>query len=220
MNKLKYIAPILIAVACFGLQQAQATTLDLSNHMHWSTNDSSLIGTVIPTIKGQGGQGQAVRDTAMTNVLLGMSHGAQQGTWGDHNNPLYSRTTLGANPGGWTAAVAGNAGLSGSVSDGGPTLTIDLTGSFQYLVVTWDGQNGGVAVFDVSSLGAGDHIVLSRYAFPDAATHGDLLPGNGQYLMTHWTLLNPTSVPDGGATVMLLGAALGALGMARRFLRS
>jgi hypothetical protein len=27
-------------------------------------------------------------------------------------------------------------------------------------------------------------------------------------------------VPDGGATVMLLGAALGALGTARRFIRS
>jgi protein with PEP-CTERM/exosortase system signal len=31
--------------------------------------------------------------------------------------------------------------------------------------------------------------------------------------------LPPVSVPDGGATIMLLGAALGALGMARRFLR-
>ena len=30
----------------------------------------------------------------------------------------------------------------------------------------------------------------------------------------------PNGVPDGGATVMLLGAALGALGMARRFLKS
>jgi hypothetical protein len=29
----------------------------------------------------------------------------------------------------------------------------------------------------------------------------------------------PNIVPDGGATVMLLGAALGALGMARRFLK-
>jgi protein with PEP-CTERM/exosortase system signal len=28
------------------------------------------------------------------------------------------------------------------------------------------------------------------------------------------------SVPDGGATIMLLGAALGALGMVRRFLKS
>jgi hypothetical protein len=31
--------------------------------------------------------------------------------------------------------------------------------------------------------------------------------------------LPPVSVPDGGATVMLLGAALGALGIARGFLR-
>jgi hypothetical protein len=30
---------------------------------------------------------------------------------------------------------------------------------------------------------------------------------------------DPGSVPDGGSTVMLLGAALGALGMARRFLK-
>ena len=31
---------------------------------------------------------------------------------------------------------------------------------------------------------------------------------------------NPPGVPDGGTTVMLLGAALGALGMARRFLKA
>ena len=31
--------------------------------------------------------------------------------------------------------------------------------------------------------------------------------------------LPPTGVPDGGATVLLLGTALGALGMARRFLK-
>lgn len=218
MNKMKYLAALLIGIAGIGLQQAQATNLDLSNHMHWSTNDSNLIGTVIPGIVGNGGQ--AIRDAAMTNTLLNMSHGAQSGTFGDKNNPLFSRTTNGANPGGWTPATATGAGLSGSVSDGGSTLTITLTGSFQYLVVTWDGQNSGVAVFDVSSLQAGDTIVLSRYAFPSAGTHGDLLDGgaNQQYLMTHWTLLNPTTAPDGGATVMLLGMALGALGMVRRYL--
>ena len=30
----------------------------------------------------------------------------------------------------------------------------------------------------------------------------------------------PLTVPDGGATVMLLGAGLGALGMVRRFLKT
>jgi hypothetical protein len=216
MNKIKYLGALLIGIAGLGLQQAKATTLDLQNSMHWSTNDSYLIGTVIPTLEGNGGQAQ--RDADMTNTLLNMSHTAQQGVFGDKTNPLYSRTTWGANPGGWTAATPVNAGLSGSISDGGLTLTITLTGTFQYLAVTYDGQNAGVAVFDISSLGVGDQIVLSRYAFPDDNPHGDLLQGNGQYLMTHWTLLNPTGVPDGGATVMLLGAALGALGMVRRYL--
>jgi len=218
MDKFKYLATLLIGIAGVGLQQAQATTLNLADGMHWSTNDPYLIGTVIPTLTGGGGQAQ--RDATMTNTLLNMAHGAQQGVFGDNNNPLYSRTNYGAGPGGWTPATAVGAGLSGSVSNGPLTLTITLTQTFKYLVVTYDGQNAGVAVFDVSSLGAGDQIVLSRYAFPDNDPHGDLLQGDGQYLMTHWTLLNPTGtgVPDGGATVMLLGAALGALGMVRRYL--
>jgi hypothetical protein len=39
--------------------------------------------------------------------------------------------------------------------------------------------------------------------------------------LTKWKLFGPgvPGVPDGGTTVMLLGAALGALGMARRFLK-
>jgi hypothetical protein len=56
-------------------------------------------------------------------------------------------------------------------------------------------------------------------------TTGNLIGSNtmaqGFFRMTGWTLLNPTgSVPDGGTTVMLLGMAFGALGMARRFLKS
>ena len=46
----------------------------------------------------------------------------------------------------------------------------------------------------------------------------------GQNALSDWTLFRgegtPPPVPDGGATVMLLGAALGALGTVRRFLRS
>jgi hypothetical protein len=43
----------------------------------------------------------------------------------------------------------------------------------------------------------------------------------GLFGLTGWTLFGPGgAVPDGGTTVMLLGAALGALGMARRFLKA
>ena len=44
------------------------------------------------------------------------------------------------------------------------------------------------------------------------------IPGDG---LSGWTLFGPGiagAVPDGGTTVMLLGAALGVLGVARRFL--
>jgi hypothetical protein len=42
----------------------------------------------------------------------------------------------------------------------------------------------------------------------------------GKHGVSGWTLFGPGGgqVPDGDTTVMLLGAALGALGMARRFL--
>ena len=59
--------------------------------MHWSTNDSSLIGTVIPTIKDQGGPGQAARDTAMTNVLLGMSQAPSKRELGATRTTLFIR---------------------------------------------------------------------------------------------------------------------------------
>lgn len=215
MNKMKYLAALLIGVAALGFQQAQATSLNLENNMHWSTNDAYLLGTVIPGLNGNGGQ--AARDAAMTNTLLGMAGHQQIGTWGDQNDPLYSRTTL--NTTGYPAASAAVTVMGSGIPDGGATLTITLTGSFQYLVVAYDGMQSGVAVFDIHTLVAGDQIVLARYAFPSDPVRGDLQEGTF-YRMTSWTLLNPISVPDGGATVMLLGAALGALGMARRFIMS
>ena len=103
-----------------------------------------LLGTVIPGIQGNGGQ--AERDAAMTNALIGMSLGQQTGS-----------------------------GTSADPEKVNGHLTGNLLGS--------------------------DHAQ------------------QGYLRITGYTLLNPLSVPDGGATVMLLGGALGALGMARRFIR-
>ena len=169
MNKIKYLTALLIGIAGLGFQQAQATTLDFQNSMHWSTNDQYLIGTVIPGLTGSGGQ--AARDATMTNTLLGMATPSQTGVWGDKDNPLYSRTTW--NTTGYPAATAVGAVESGEIAEGEATLTITLTNTFQYLVVSYDGPNGGTAVFDVSSLQVGDQIVLARYARPDAGTQGE-----------------------------------------------
>ena len=128
MNKIKYLAALLIGVAGLGLQQAQATTLNLENQMHWSTNDPYLIGTVVPGLNANGGQ--AARDAAMTNTLLGMATPSQAGTWGDQSDPLYSRTTL--NTTGYpVATVAGNSLGSGILDGGARSQRQRLTVNFE-----------------------------------------------------------------------------------------
>ncbi len=88
--------------------------------------------------------------------------------------------------------------------------TIDLNaigGTFTYLFAKYDGQNDVSQVWNISGL-----------------TGVITIPADGPlgYGLSGWILFGPTGggVPDGGTTVMLLGAALGALGMARRFLMS
>jgi hypothetical protein len=98
-----------------------------------------------------------------------------------------------------------------AVSSPGPGITtIDLNalGTFTYLFAKYDGQNDNSIVWNIAGLTG----VLTIPAL-----------GPGGYGLSGWILFNPTGtpgVPDGGTTVMLLGAALGALGMARRYLKS
>ena len=222
--KMKNITKWLAASAVFGLlslatQRADAITTG-PLEMSYTTDSPYLLGTVIP---GAQLGGQAVRDAAMTNVLLGMASQTQANI-PPPDGSFYSRTTLaGGNPATTVGAVLGT-----GIVDGTTAVSIDLsvTGTFEYLVVAYDGPNGGVAVFNIAGLTG--TIELYRYASIEldgsGNPTGNLLGSNtaqqGYHRMTSWTLLNPTSVPDGGATVMLLGAALGALGMARRYLSS
>ncbi len=87
--------------------------------------------------------------------------------------------------------------------------TIDLNaigGTFTYLFAKYDGQNDVSQVWNISGL-----------------TGVITIPADGPngYGLSGWILFGPTGqVPDGGTTVMLLGAALGVLGMARRYIMS
>jgi VPDSG-CTERM motif len=91
----------------------------------------------------------------------------------------------------------------------GNTTTINLgaVGTFTYLFAKYDADNAGAEVWYVGDLGG----IITIPA-----------DWNG-YGLSGWTLFGPGTtppgVPDGGATVMLLGGALGALGMARRYLK-
>ena len=88
----------------------------------------------------------------------------------------------------------------------GHTKTIDLgTGLYSYLFAKYDGPNFSAEVWYVGNLSG-------IITIPATA---------GGYGLSLWKLFGPgVGVPDGGATVMLLGAALAVLGTARRFLTS
>ena len=96
---------------------------------------------------------------------------------------------------------------SGGVTGTGTTIDLNTLGTFTYLFAKYDGQNDNSQVWNISGL-----------------TGIITIPADGPlgYGLSGWILFNQTAppVPDGGTTVMLLGAALGALGMARRFLKS
>ena len=215
--KMKNITKWLAASVVFGLLSLATERADAILSMSYTTDSANLLGTAIP---GEKLGGQAARDAAMTNFLLGRPLQSQI----TNNGSLYSRTTW---PGGPAATTTG-AVLGTGFSNGTTPISIDLsqTGTFEYLVVAYDGPNGGVAVFDIA--GVTGTIEIYRYAKPEVVNGvrtGNLLGSNtarrGYFRITSFTLLNPIgSVPDGGATVMLLGAALGALGVVRRYLTS
>ena len=129
--------------------------------------------------------------TNYVNHLIGMALGTQDDALGQHFTR--SNNDFGPLP---TAVFALN----------GTGTTINLgTGLYTYLFAKYDGPNYGSEVWYVGNLSGIITIPLTA----------------GGYGLSGWTLFGPggQGVPDGGATAMLLGAALGALGMARRFFK-
>jgi hypothetical protein len=110
----------------------------------------------------------------------------------------------------------------------GGTLT-DIYGTFTVTTTGNDHQNSFLT-FTMNSgyVLAGIALHAGRGSSDEFWSADDLTSGvldgpfsNGHGLSNFDVLVEtaPTSVPDGGTTVMLLGAALGSLGMARRFLK-
>jgi hypothetical protein len=217
--KIKYLTAALITLAGLGLTQRADAILEMTYNNGSGASSQYLLGTVIP---GTQSGGQVDRDVLMTNQLVSMGLGAQGTFTVNGTTSLYSRSfNFGSPP----AAIAAGAVFATGIQDGTTAVTVPLGTGFQYLVAAYDGPNGSVAVFNVGGLTGS--VDLYRYAKAEVVNGnptGNLLGSNtaqqGYFLMTGWTLLNPTgAVPDGGTTVMLLGAALGALGMTRRFLK-
>jgi VPDSG-CTERM exosortase interaction domain len=130
---------------------------------------------------------------AYVNHLIGMALGSQDDAFGQH----FTRSNNAFSP-------LPQAVLAGHVN--GTSTTINLgSGLYTYLFAKYDGPNYGSEVWYVGNLSG-------IITIPATA---------GGYGLSGWTLFGTgvPGVPDGGITAMLLGTALGALGMARRVLK-
>jgi hypothetical protein len=154
-------------------------------------NDAHVVGTMTP------GPVNLAVVSASINYMVALAPG-DSGTF--HNPPFAQTITRSSN----TFASLPNALVPGAVT--GFSTTINLgAGVYSYLFAKYDGQNDLSQVWYVGNLSG----IVTIPAL-----------GPSGHALTRWKLFPGGQVPDGGTTVMLLGAALGALGMARRFLKS
>jgi VPDSG-CTERM motif len=216
MKKLKYITPVLIAIACFGLQQAKATTTyDLTQGNSAISGYPAPYGTVTVNLVG---------NTA-TITFTAANTAAYQYLFGDGGSAAVNVNgafTLGAITGtqlpGFGPTTYSNGGAGNVDGWGQFNLTINsndgYTSSSNMITFTLTGSwanDASVLTANANGSFVAAHIFVA--AFPADPNAGALATGfasNGGAVNT----------PDGGTTVMLLGVALGALGMARRFIRS
>jgi hypothetical protein len=131
--------------------------------------------------------------TILINHLIGMALGTSDTFMSE--NFTRSMNNFGSLP-----SVLAN-GTNGS----GTSVALGNSGLYSYLWAHYGGPGGGtVQVWYVGDL------------------NGTItIPGlNGQYGLSGWTLFGPggQGVPDSGTTAMLLGTALSALGVARRYI--
>ena len=221
--KIKYIAPVLIAIACFGLQQAKAVTV-----YSLTVGNSAISGYPPP----YGSASVTLVGSTATITFTAANTAAYQYLFGDGGSVAVNVNgafTLGSITGthlpgfGFQAGEGySNGGASNQDGFGSFNLTInssqgytDASNSITFSITQtsgtpWLADGSNVLIANAQGATVAAHIFVT--SFPANVTNSALATG--------FAANTGAVVPDGGTTVMLLGAALGALGMARRFIMS
>ena len=181
------------AVMLASAKEAKAYRRTFPPNINLTIGDQHELGRVqTPTPEGDAAITQYV------NFMIGLSRGGSGHVIiGPHNNLVTrSMNDFGPLPGPATLALRG----TGTTVNLGPTA-----GVYDYLFAHYGGPHGGFAeVWYVGNLNGSIFIPATGLG------HG----------LSVWALFSAAgvAVPDGGTTAMLLGAALGTLGVVRRFL--
>ena len=222
MNKIKYIAAVLIAIAGMGLQQADAFTSLLNNGNPAISGFQGPYGTVTITL---------VNNTTATVTFTSNTVAGNIYLFGDGGSVALnvnattfavsgitgSNSGTGFTPGPFSQGAAGNEDGFGSFNltinsfDGFTHSSDSISFTLTNTSGTW-GSAAGVIIANADGFDAAAHIYVTTA--PANASNSALATGFAA------EPAGVTPAPDGGTTVMLLGVALGALGMARRFLMS
>jgi VPDSG-CTERM motif len=208
MNKLKYLAAIVIAIAGLGLQQAKADAIQSILDTGPGGSTGINYGTVTVSLTGQTATITFEANTALDYHFIDSSAAAVQ-----------------VNASTFSAAIVNDTAFD-HFSSGD---TVNGFGTFNLVINNTDGWADRVntIIFTVTNTSAtlwssaSDVLAFNGHLQNggpfDAAAHVATAGGSLTFFVAeHGAGVN---VPDGGATVMLLGTALGALGMARRFLK-
>ena len=173
-----------------------------------SSDDAKAIGYRLPPIKLASGDqhelGQVLPGTLggdadreqYVNFMIGLSLGGSDHVMINGQDSLVTRSNndFGALLSPATLALTGER----------MTVNLGTQSMYDYLLVRYNGPNAVSEVWHVGDL-------TGRIIIPAI---------RGEHGLPSWALFTsgPESVPDGGATVMMLGAALGTLGVMRRYL--
>jgi hypothetical protein len=218
MNKIKYIAAILIGIAGLGLQQARADFVSQLTASNGEPNGD--YGTVTVSNLTVNGSGQQVATITFTSNAAGGFYFVDGGAaavytkgnsatgdivsevdqFGNDATSEFSSFTYHANNDGFGEFTVRLNNQDASVLIHTITFTVTNTSN-----VTWTSESDVLAFNGHGTPGwdASAHYVDTNIPAPNTFFAGE---GVG-------------TIPDGGTTVMLLGTALGALGMARRYLK-
>jgi len=192
MGKFVLLLGIGCAVMLASGTDANADRIPLPPSINLTIGDQHELGKVQPATP----EGNAAI-TQYVNFMIGLSLGGSGHVIIGPHNVLVTRSTNDF------VQLAGPATLALRGTD--TTVNLGLTGgTYDYLLAHYGGPGGGFAeVWDVGNLSVSISIPAIGFG------HG----------LSGWALFTAAdgAVPDGGTTAMLLGAALGAVGMARRF---
>jgi hypothetical protein len=170
-------------------------------------DSGDLIGLIAP-----GSPAAPSDETSRANELLTLfnSGATTPTTIGGFTYTLGSALSFGGNvnsaPLPTPATLDTSLGSGGQINENTTSFSLSLGGStFDYLLVKWDNVD---ALYDVQGL-TGTLDVTNNVVFNSGV-------GGAAQAASHADLFNASSVPDGGSTAAMLGAALIGIGLLRR----